>query len=284
MQIDMKRFHAAFFDEASEHLAAMEESLLQLERTVPMTASCCRGFLAAHSIKGASGTFGFNDIAGFTHSLEGLLDRMRNGRVATTPELVAVLLQSADALAALLSAAKDGTPLPPDIESLVAALEAAKAGSPPPPAAPLEAPPAAAAKGIRDYQITFAPGPDLIRQGMDPLLLLRDLAELGTITSISVDASRLPGLADMAPDECYLGWTIGLKSAKSATTFAPSSFSSKTAARSPWKKTFSQRRRPPPRRWKPAANLIHRGGPRGRRLGRWNRRRSASPLRRSTNC
>jgi two-component system, chemotaxis family, sensor kinase CheA len=218
MQIDMKRFHAAFFDESAEHLAAMEEALLQLERTPDDGELLPRIFRAAHSIKGASGTFGFADIATFTHGLEGLLDRMRNGQIAATSDLVGLLLRSADALGGLLAAAKDGSPLPGEVESLVVALEAAKNGTatavtqalPHPHVTP------APASELHHYQVTFRPGPDLLRNGMDPLLLLRDIAAIGEILTLSVDDLRLPELADMLPDECYLGWTFGLKSAKSA--------------------------------------------------------------------
>ena len=83
MQIDLKRFHAAFFDEAAEHLAVMEESLLALERMPEDGELLNRIFRAAHSVKGASGTFGFTDIAAFTHSLESLLDRMRDREITT---------------------------------------------------------------------------------------------------------------------------------------------------------------------------------------------------------
>ena len=98
MQIDLKRFHAAFFDEAAEHLAVMEESLLALERTPEDGELLNRIFRAAHSVKGASGTFGFTDIATFTHSLESLLDRMRDREILPTPALVELLLKSADVL------------------------------------------------------------------------------------------------------------------------------------------------------------------------------------------
>jgi two-component system, chemotaxis family, sensor kinase CheA len=217
MQIDMKRFHAAFFDESAEHLAAMEEALLQLERTPDDGELLPRIFRAAHSIKGASGTFGFADIATFTHGLEGLLDRMRNGQIATTPDLVGLLLQSADALGGLLAAAKDGAPLPTSVESLVTAIETARNGAAAgavSSSAAVPTPPVAHA--VRNYRITFVPGPDLLRYGMDPLLLLRDLAGIGEIVSLSIDEARLPELAEMLPDECYLGWAVTLRSAKNA--------------------------------------------------------------------
>ena len=96
MQIDLKRFHTAFFDEAAEHLAVMEESLLALERMPEDGELLNRIFRAAHSVKGASGTFGFTDIAAFTHSLESLLDRMRDREIIPTPALVELLLKSAN--------------------------------------------------------------------------------------------------------------------------------------------------------------------------------------------
>ncbi len=37
-------------------------------------------FRVAHSIKGGSATFGFTDVAAFTHTLETLLDELRAGK------------------------------------------------------------------------------------------------------------------------------------------------------------------------------------------------------------
>jgi two-component system chemotaxis sensor kinase CheA len=208
MQIDMKRFHAAFFDETAEHLAAIEESLLGLERTPNDDELLNRVFRAAHSIKGASGTFGFTDIATFTHSLESLLDRMRAGDVAPTAPLMGLLLQSADALGGLLACAKDGGPTPPPTDDLIRRLEEAKQAKPP--ASPR--PHAAMKPAGLEYAITFQPGRDILHFGMDPLLLLRDLDRVGTVVDVKIDVSHLPDLPAIVPDECYLGWTVRLRS------------------------------------------------------------------------
>jgi two-component system chemotaxis sensor kinase CheA len=215
MQIDMKRFHAAFFDETAEHVATLEESLLGLERTPDDSELLNRIFRAAHSIKGASGTFGFTDIATFTHSLEGLLDRMRSGDILPTASLVELLLQSADALSGLLSCAKDGGPLPPVIDDLIGRLEEAKQGKAVGgPVLTAAAPPAAAVGGMQDYLVTFQPARDMLHFGMDPLLLLRDLSRVGTVSEVRADKSKLPDLQALLPDECYLGWTVRLRSDK----------------------------------------------------------------------
>ena len=216
MQVDLKRFHAAFFDEANEHLATLEECLLSLEREPADSEQLNRIFRAAHSIKGASGTFGFGDIAAFTHSLEGLLDRMRSGDILPTPNLVELLLQASDVLGGLVSAAKDGGPLPEAVEKLVHS----------PGCGPRRRPsrlgghcgargPDAAGGCLSRLSGDIPARADVLHFGMDPLLLLRDLAEIGTLSDVSADTSQLPDLAALVPDECYLGWTMRLATAKS---------------------------------------------------------------------
>src|ERR1035441_8780514 len=47
-----------------------------------------------------------------------------------------------------------------------------------------------------EYDIQFDPGPELFRLGLDPVLVLRDLAQLGSLTA-EADLSRLPALASL---------------------------------------------------------------------------------------
>ena len=79
MQIDMNRFRATFYVEAAEHLEHMEAALLQLENAPQDSELLNSVFRAAHSIKGASTTFGLDEVGRFTHVCENLLARMRNG-------------------------------------------------------------------------------------------------------------------------------------------------------------------------------------------------------------
>ena len=70
MAIDMSQFHQVFFEECFEGLDAMESGLLNLD-TGDIDAEVINTiFRGAHSIKGGSGTFGFNDVADFTHVME----------------------------------------------------------------------------------------------------------------------------------------------------------------------------------------------------------------------
>ena len=108
MSGDLSRFHQVFFDETKEHLAEMERLLLALDVADPDAEDLDAIFRAAHSIKGGSGTFGFNDMAEVTHVLETLLDRVRKREQALSVALVDTLLQAGDVLREQLACHQDG--------------------------------------------------------------------------------------------------------------------------------------------------------------------------------
>lgn len=122
MNIDLEEFHAAFFEEVSEHLTGLEDGLLQLESR-PEDAELIHGiFRAAHSIKGTGGALGFTEVAGFTHHVETVLDQMRQRQLSTTSERIELLLQATDALSCLIDSAKDGSAAPDNLDEIVESL------------------------------------------------------------------------------------------------------------------------------------------------------------------
>ena len=74
MTLDLTQFHETFFAESVEALDSMENALLKLSAGDADAELVNTIFRVAHSIKGGSATFGFSDVAGFTHTLETLLD------------------------------------------------------------------------------------------------------------------------------------------------------------------------------------------------------------------
>ncbi|WP_051304779.1 chemotaxis protein CheW [Chitinilyticum litopenaei] len=104
MTIDMSQFIGVFFDETAEHLASMEALLLQLDPTAPDDEALNAIFRAAHSIKGGAATFGFNDLAEVTHTLENLLDRLRKHELPLQQVMIEVFLQAGDVLRGMLDA------------------------------------------------------------------------------------------------------------------------------------------------------------------------------------
>lgn len=123
MAIDMTQFYQVFFEETEEHLASMEALLLGLDLNQPDSEALNAIFRAAHSIKGSSGTFGFDDLAQVTHILENLLDRIRHGELVPDSAMVEIFLDAGDVLKSMLQAHRgQGTADPAASERICARL------------------------------------------------------------------------------------------------------------------------------------------------------------------
>jgi two-component system, chemotaxis family, sensor kinase CheA len=110
MAFDLEQLQEGFFDEAQDALDAMEATLLQLGIGDPEPERVNTVFRIAHSLKGSSATFGLDDVASFTHSVEALLDELRGRRMQVTRELSDLLLKSVDLLREMLRARQRGVP------------------------------------------------------------------------------------------------------------------------------------------------------------------------------
>jgi two-component system chemotaxis sensor kinase CheA len=218
MNLDMTMFHQAFFEEATDLLAEFEGLLLRLEETPDETELLNTIFRCAHSIKGGSATFGFTAIAHFTHGLETLLDRLRNGQIRVDGTLTQLLLESLDQLKALLALARGEATGAPNSEALTARIEGAIARSDaggagnvfqPVSGPPAEQKPAATAEiETKQYLLRFGPGNDVLRHGIDPALLLSRLMDRVEIYSVHCDLAGLPTLEALDPETCYLSWEV----------------------------------------------------------------------------
>ncbi|HBN9711096.1 TPA: chemotaxis protein CheA [Pseudomonas aeruginosa] len=112
MPQDMSQFLQVFFEETEEHLATLELLLIGLDLDRPDSETLHGIFRAAHSIKGSSGMFGFDDITAVTHELETLLDRIRCGQMCLRPDMISSFLETRDVLQRLLDAHRSGHPDP----------------------------------------------------------------------------------------------------------------------------------------------------------------------------
>ena len=131
MSNDFSQFQEAFFEEAGDHLAIVEEGLLALEQYPEDLDLLNKIFRSAHSIKGTSGMFGFAAVAQFTHKMETLLDLLRNGQKVVTPQIADLLLKSTDCLKMLIDAAKTGSPVDNEtVQRLTTELATASSSSP----------------------------------------------------------------------------------------------------------------------------------------------------------
>jgi two-component system chemotaxis sensor kinase CheA len=216
MTLDLTQFHEIFFEESFEALDAMEAALLKLSAGEVDAELINTIFRVAHSIKGGAATFAFNEVAGFTHVLETLLDQLRAGKRQVRPDIVDVLLRSGDAMRAMLSATQRKEAIDTaGVAKLRAELERimneSTSAAAPVASSATAATPASAAPGAPaptpGWRIKFVPGPDLLRHGNDPLRILRELATLGAL-KVSVDAGGIPPLNELDPEVCRLRWNL----------------------------------------------------------------------------
>jgi two-component system chemotaxis sensor kinase CheA len=211
-----------FIAESRELLEQMENALLAVAHDGPEAVNAI--FRAAHTIKGSAGMFGLDPVVEFTHVAESVLDKVRDGHVPVSDELVALLLACCDHIGALVDAVERGT-LDQDaalIESggpLVAALQGyLDGGAAPAAAATAQEAPAQLAEGMQEWDIGLRFGADVLRNGMDPLSFIRYLAQLGSITRIELQSERLPAADEFDPESCYLGFAIGFASSEPQAT------------------------------------------------------------------
>ncbi len=220
---------ASFVAEARELLGKMEAVLLACEQSGPEADTVSELFRSAHTIKGSAGLFGLNEIVAFTHVVETSLDRVRSGTVELSPPLVAVLLECADHMGALIdriggeSAAEVAAPdaRAEELISKLAAICSPVAGMQdhaPSPRGPVAAVPTmtssqpGADTSSDNWHISLRLNPDVLRSGMDPASLLRYLNTLGEITAVQIVCDALPDPDSMDPESCYIGFEIALRS------------------------------------------------------------------------
>lgn len=147
--MDMNEIKEIFFQECEEQLTELETGLLAMNDGDDDPETVNAVFRAVHSIKGGAGAFGLDDLVAFAHVFETTLDCVRSNKLDPDETVMKVMLKSADVLADLTAAARDGGTVDPARSSTLAKdLEALANGQPLPDgdAAPVaEAPVEAAA-------------------------------------------------------------------------------------------------------------------------------------------
>jgi two-component system chemotaxis sensor kinase CheA len=121
---DASAFHAIFFEEADEHLAAVEGLLLALDPAAPDAEALNGIFRAVHSIKGSAGMLGFAEIVSLTHVLENLLDILRKKERALSREDVDAMLRSGDIVKMQIAFRRGTHPESPDTSAAEADIRA----------------------------------------------------------------------------------------------------------------------------------------------------------------
>ena len=230
MSNDLDAAKQGFLIEVEELLTSMEDALLHLESNAEDMESINAVFRAAHTIKGTAGIFDFQDVVTFTHVAESLLDKIRDGEIIIDKKIIEILLKSGDHMSELVHEVIDNNnqvdaALLVISEQLITQLNAF-----------MQQPATEIINNIEtntdtntdaieqeneegsfssDYwHISLRFGTDVLKQGMDPQSFIKYLQQIGSIISLSVLDEKIPGLDDIDPESCYLGFEIELQSDK----------------------------------------------------------------------
>ena len=190
----LDKYRQTFQEEARDVLVGLEAALLELHDNPGEQELVARAFRALHTLKGSGAMFGFDQLSAFAHHLETAYEEVRSGRLPVTPELIDLSLASVDQIKQMLKE-PDGRAVNPAAEEILTKLrrlvgkeetstatqherrQKVSGEGEETPLLPADSPPAAAAQeagAVSAWRIRFAPGPDLLRNGANPLLLLRE--------------------------------------------------------------------------------------------------------------
>ncbi len=98
MEINLNDFLDAFIEEAKDNLEKLNESAIALEKNKKDKELLNQIFRISHTIKGMAGSMGYEKMRSLTHTLEDLLQDVRDDKLQVTPKLVNLLFNSHDYL------------------------------------------------------------------------------------------------------------------------------------------------------------------------------------------
>lgn len=106
--MDTSQYLSLFLEESVENIENLNQAMLELEKEPGNTSYVSEIFRYAHTLKGMAATMGFNKISELTHSMENVLDKLRNGSLQVSTELITVLFECVDTLEKMISNVSEG--------------------------------------------------------------------------------------------------------------------------------------------------------------------------------
>lgn len=206
-----------FMNESREIIGNLESDIVTLEENKNEQDIINRIFRYFHTLKGSSGIAGFKIIYEFTHHLESLFDKVRSGEFEVNSDIIDILLESIDWIKAELFTVPDesqsalkkneltfrinrytGTHQPEDNGDKGHFLEDVGAFK-------------GIGKGERYFRINAAFKENIFFNGIDPLMIIEDLGNLGEVVFNNIQLKRIPDFYQLDPEKCYLTWELILK-------------------------------------------------------------------------
>ncbi|MDW5416365.1 chemotaxis protein CheA [Iodobacter sp. CM08] len=217
--MDLDSARGALIEEARDLLMSMESALLTIEDESVSEDEIAALFRVAHTIKGSAGLFALDLIVDFTHSMESVLDLVRSKEVTIDGIMISLLLHCKDYLSLLIGAVENKTEhIDPDSKNrnlLLTQLDFYLNTSNSLKVLEVDNPIEKDQQTSRDdahWHISLRFAKHILQNGLDPLAFITYLATLGRISYIYTITDKIPPLAEMDAEHCYLGFEIDLES------------------------------------------------------------------------
>lgn len=236
---DSDEFISIFLSEANEIVEGLENDLVLLEDNKSDEDLLNKIFRSAHTLKSSAGTVGFTTMSELNHVAENLLEKVRSGKLDVTPTMITVLLEFLDTVKIMLQNIIDGKGEADgvdNIESLKAKIKAIADGneidasvqtpttSSAAPTVKKETQTSTQAQAIEEpekkeesssgsnvFHISMSFKPTIFDNGIDPLMFLNDLRDIGTISNLKIDSSNVPPISALEdPYTCYTQFSLDI--------------------------------------------------------------------------
>ncbi|MGQ9844453.1 MAG: chemotaxis protein CheW [Spirochaetota bacterium] len=200
-----------FLAETKELLENLENDVVQYEQAKDETIIHSI-FRYVHTLKGGSGMAGYDDIFTLTHKLENVLDSVRNGIIPFNELMADVIFASIDVIRLRLYDEVDEAKLQGKFEILKTKIQEIEEVLQKPKEEVTISPDKEEKESYYNFfRVKAKFRQDIFQHGIDPLIIIEDLASLGVIQDLRVNRNDIPLLDDIDPEKCYLWWDIILK-------------------------------------------------------------------------
>ncbi len=221
--MEISQYLSVFMDECQEHLLTLNQSLLELEHNPDSSGILDKIFRAAHTLKGASATMGFNKMADLTHAMEDVLSKLRAKDLLVTAEIMNTLFEAVDLLETLTNKIGEGKEEDIEIGSVVQELRHFVTAETIPAKGDRrqklqlryleterEQIQAAVDQGAKIYHVDVTLAEDCLLKGARVFMVLREIEKKGTIIR------SIPTIKDLEDENFDLRFIIGIISSASA--------------------------------------------------------------------
>jgi len=210
-----------FLQETEESIQSIEKDILALEASPKDSALIDSLFRHVHTVKGGAGMVMLTELYAYAHQLENLLSKFRGGKMEMKASFASLLLESIDCMESFVREAKgegalDQALIDRSRERIRQYGPADESGEIAPEGEPVEASkpetPDVTAQddaALESYFIHLKYPGDTFEKGVDPLSILKDLSELGSMAVIP-HTGAVPVLSELDARKLYLWWTIKL--------------------------------------------------------------------------